>query len=84
MFVIYCATPVYDNRDGFAGNKIARVGGYAYETSALALRKLPAAYDEDGAPEECHYFVADASDPWRRPVPRPACLVLDEFEDVPF
>ncbi len=83
MYAIYEKAPIYDNRDGFAGNSVRQVPGYVYETEALAHRKLPSGYDEDGQSLEVTYFVADVSDPWRRPIARPA-VAVDYADDIPF
>ncbi len=84
MFAIYREAPFYDNRDGLAGSTVAQLPGYVYETVALALRKVPSTYDKDGAPEEeCSYFVADTSDPYRRAILPPApAFAIDG--DCPF
>ena len=85
MFVIYCASPVYDSRDGYAASEISRVGNYVYETKGLALRKVPSGVDEDGQSDDCYYFCAEANDPWRRPIPLPNRRDVDlDFDDCPF
>lgn len=85
MFVICRSTTRYCNRDGYAGEEITRLGGYAYETAALARRMLPSCFDENGdMVDEDTYFVADASDPYLKPIPRPACPVLDDLDDIDF
>ena len=84
MFIIMAASPIYDNRDGICGARVRQAVPYAFETEALAHRKVPSDYDEDGQHMECTHFVASTSDPWRRPVPRP-CPPVDPFmDDIPF
>ena len=81
MFAIYFKTPVYDSRDGFAGSISRQVGGYAYETKALAFAKLPSDYDEEGNEIGGTHYVADTTDPWRRPVAAPVPADRDPYAD---
>lgn len=90
MFVIMSSTPRYGSRDEVAGYRKMQEVPYAYETLALAQRMIGRKcyqYDEEGYPlaDETHYFVADTSDPYRRPVQAPRAKIEEEyFDDIPF
>lgn len=84
MYGIFFKVPRYDNRDGLVGWASYRDDAfpYSYETLALALRKLPSGYDEDGQAVDIEFFVADLADPYRKPVR--AAIAADAWEDIPF
>lgn len=78
LYAIYCSTPFYDNRDGYAGRRVERVSGYAYHRPELAQRLCPGPrwYDD-----EVEHFVAPAGDPWH---PWHPSVSPEQWDDIPF